>query len=152
MASDNSILHLVYYWISGLWLSQNIKKRTHHLRRKWICFQPKDESGTFFIGVLSRCLPHFHVQDRNRSNFQNFKFCLDRNPIVLNTVIGSYGYKRKTYRNPTYTQFPISKSKNFLNKLLCFLTVSTVLLLFKTYNISETGICLCLQVEPEIMR
>jgi hypothetical protein len=35
-----------------------------------------------------------------------------------------------------------------LIQLLCFCTLSIVLLLFKTHNVSETGFCLRLQVEP----
>jgi hypothetical protein len=130
----------------------------------------KDQSGTFFIGVLSRCLPPFHTQGRNRSNFQNIKFCLDRNPVVLNTVnsntvTGCFGYMRKTYKKPnihtiftlfysfTYMHFLFQSQNIFLfYKLLCFWPLSTVLLLFKTYNISKTGFCLRLLVESEIMR
>jgi hypothetical protein len=35
-----------------------------------------------------------------------------------------------------------------LIQLLCFRTLYIVPLLFKTHNVSETGFCLCLQVEP----
>jgi hypothetical protein len=38
---------------------------------------------------------------------------------------------------------------NYINlQLLCFWILSIFLFLFKTYNVSETGFCLHLQVEP----
>jgi hypothetical protein len=40
------------------------------------------------------------------------------------------------------------KSQCILIQLLCFWALSIILFLFKTHNISETGFCLGLQVEP----
>jgi hypothetical protein len=38
--------------------------------------------------------------------------------------------------------------EGILIQILCFGTLSTVLFLFKTHNVSETGFCLHLQVKP----
>jgi hypothetical protein len=35
-----------------------------------------------------------------------------------------------------------------LTQLLCFFTLPIILFLFKTHNVSKTGFCLRLQVEP----
>jgi hypothetical protein len=48
----------------------------------------------------------------------------------------------------TWTTLEIDGQTIFLLQLLCFWTLSVVLFLFKTHNVSESGFYLRLQVEP----
>jgi hypothetical protein len=115
--------------------------RTHLLTQEQNIYAWYNAEGLYSVLKVRVSYSFGHIHSTvNEITHRNLKRLLCR--------LGAFSKKFGKSGQPILTYLHIVTYRSHVHTTVCFWTISTILFLFKTHSISETGFCLRLQVFP----